>query len=512
VTLSLTDLGYRYPRGEHPALRDVRARVSPGERVLVTGPSGGGKSTLVRLIAGLTQRHGAGQVSGEVRLGQDCVAALTPAQRVQRLGFVGQEPGVQVVTGSLRDEVAMGPESACWSVERVRARVAELLAAHLPGVDPDRDPMALSGGQQQRVAVAAGVAAGAPLLVLDEPLAQLDPVAAQALLAALHALSDEGIAVILVEHRLEACFAWATRLWLVEDGALCWDGPAATMTAARLRQARLLVPEQLLLDEAASAKGERWEALEDRAGTSPQRAAPAALGPLLMAHEGLVWRAGEREVLHGVDVRLHARERVAVLGANGAGKSSLLAALAQVEPRCLLVPQDPDLSLFCATVGEELRYGPLEQGLSDVQERVDAVLAALRLTEVRERSPQALSRGQRLRVAVGAALCCAPDVLLLDEPTSGQDLDAVEGMMELLGELLGERILVFATHDVGLALRHATTVWVVDEGRLLASGPPLTILGALPTSIPLRLGPIASACVARGWPLCDAATLVERLR
>jgi energy-coupling factor transport system ATP-binding protein len=218
---------------------------------------------------------------------------------------------------------------------------------------------------------------------------------------------------------------------------------------------------------------------------------PDGAPPVLEARDLVRVRDG-RTVARLPALDLAPGERVALVGVNGAGKTSLLEALAgegdggrvASAGRVLAVPQDPDLSLFCETVEAELAYGPRESGLDAgaTAARVAGAAAALQLEDLLSRPPQALSRGQRLRVAVAAALTCLPVVLLLDEPTSGQDRDRVDRMMEALAAALPRGALVFATHDVDLALRHATRVLIVEDGAVVRDGPPADVATALRAS------------------------------
>ena len=419
--IGLVGAGYRYPSGP-VGLEGVDLRVSAGEVVLLTGPTGCGKSTLLRLAAGLLQRHGQGTVSGLVELDGRDPAALTPSERVGLLGFVSQEPGDQLVAGTVGDELGFAMESAGFPPEEMERRLPELLEAVGLEVGLERSTAALSGGQTQRLVVGATLAAGARALVLDEPIAQLDPEGALELLRRLRSLADEGLAVLLVEHRVGTVLPFVDRVVTMEGGRVV-----------------------------ARATAEDYEA-PPRSST---RLPPLEPGALLFSGVDLRHGYGPIEALRGVDFELRAGERVALVGPNGAGKSTLLSLLPG-----LLVPQDPDLALFCSTVRRELAYGPSEHGRA--LGIVDEVAAKLGLGELLDRPPQALSRGQRLRCAVAAALTCQPEVLLLDEPTSGQDHLQVERMMAALEG----QTLVFATHDLDLAERHATRRVRLVDGRV----------------------------------------------
>ena len=509
--LSLRGVGYRYPSGDRRAVAGVSAEVAPGEVVLLTGPTGCGKSTLIRLAAGLLQRHGQGDVEGEVRVAGEDPAATPPARRARLLGFVSQEPGDQLVAGTVGDELAFGMESAGFTSEVMGERLPRLLAEAGLAVGLDRDTAALSGGQTQRLTTAAALAAGAGLLLLDEPLAQLDPAGAAALVGRLRDLAASGVAVVVVEHRLEACLPGVDRVLVMDEGRLVADLLTAGLTpgsegVATLRRLGLTVPGLLdLADRLAPA-----DPAAARFAPAPEAAAPTP-GPPVVAVSGARWRypRAEEEALKGVTLSIREGERVALVGGNGAGKSTLLRVLADAAPgRAVAVPQDPDLALFCATVRGELAYGPSEARLGPeaVAARVAAAAEALSVSALLERSPQALSRGQRLRVAVAAALSCEPVVLLLDEPTSGQDAAHVEAMMRALSAAGGPGALIFATHDLDLALRHATRVIALDDGRIADDGAPGEVLRAFGGALP----PLAAWCLGRGLAPATAAELAAR--
>ncbi|MCK6525698.1 energy-coupling factor ABC transporter ATP-binding protein, partial [Myxococcota bacterium] len=259
-------------------------------------------------------------------------------------------------------------------------------------------------------------------------------------------------------------------------------------------------------------------ALRRRAGaTPPSPSAPTLTGPPALVAGPLQHRyeRGGPLALDLPSLSLRPGERVALVGGNGAGKSTLLLALrgalpagpVTVQGRVVHVPQDPDLSLLCETVAEELALGPAEAGLhgAALQARVRGAAEALGVDSLLAQAPHALSRGQRQRVAVAAAVATAPAVLALDEPTAGQDSASLERLMLGLRSFPGA--LIFATHDLRLTLRHATRVIVLHEGRALRDGPPETALLDLPEPTPLPLPPLAQLCAQLGLPPLDAETL-----
>lgn len=516
MSLSLRGAGWRYPES---VVGPVDLDVRPGELVLLTGPTGCGKSTVLRLAAGLLQRHGKGQFSGEVQVDGRDPATLVAAERVRTVAFVGQDPDDTIVTGTCAAEVAFAAESAGMSPVEIADRVRDLLGRlGLAGLE-DRSPHALSGGQRQRLAIAAALSAGADVLLLDEPLSQLDPEGALDVLRRLRSLADSGVAVLLVEHRVRVARPFVDREVHMVEGRLVRGAGGAGRTGG-LRRTTLRMGGEVARTVRSGAQGDRpthrhlrlaggrtgsHAANADRGGPSLtpnrvyRRPTPGALpGPaapsapvdhskrpevLRLEHASFAW-PGHPRCITDVSLSLRPGERVAIIGANGAGKSTLLGLLsgrlAPATGSCtrsgtvVEVPQNPDLALFGETVREELAYGPSELGIPDTADRV---AGALGLDTLLDRPPQALSRGQRLRVAVAAALTCRPGVLLLDEPTSGQDLAHVERVFTALPTLLGETALVFASHDLDVVRRHATRVLRVHGGRVVAEGPAAEVLG-----------------------------------
>ncbi len=411
--LTVEALGYRHPTARAPALEGVSFDLEAGELLLVHGPTGSGKSTLARLCAGLLQRHGGGTVSGRVLLNGRDVGALAPAERVREVAFVAQDPTDQLVTGTLGDELAFAAESAGLAAESILAAVPRALAEFGLPLEPRRPVTALSTGQTQRLVVAASMSAGARLLVLDEPLAHLDPGASEALLARLRTLAKQGAAVLIVEHRLALARRYATReLALGEHQPLSRHVPV-----------------------------------------------PRSPGARVATLQNASFNYGAQRVLDRVSLALHQGDRVSLVGPNGAGKSTLLGLLART-PGALPVPQDPDLSLFCPTVREELLYGPIERG-HPVE--LDRIVADFDLGALLQRAPQSLSRGQRLRVALAAAVATRPSLLLLDEPTAAQDPAHVQATMAAVDRHL-DGALVFATHDLDLAATAARPYHLRDGG------------------------------------------------
>jgi energy-coupling factor transport system ATP-binding protein len=450
--IHLEQCQYTFPSGR--VVGPIDLQVAGGELVVLAGETGAGKSTFARMIVGLSQRHGHGRVGGTVLLGGVDPGGLSGAARVRAVGFVGQEVDDCVIAGSCADEVAFALESAGLPQAEVGPALQRV---GLAGFE-DRDPLTLSGGERQRLVIAAALAAQPTALVLDEPLSQLDPAGAQEMVLLLRTIADQGVAVVVVEHRL-ALLGGADRV--------VWLGPPPAPFVPPVR---------------STWNKDAGEVLR-------------AVG-VTFQHPG---GRGVQDLTFG----LAAGERIAIVGGNGAGKSTLIGILSGRlsesagrvvrTGRVMEVPQNADLVLFSATAAAELRYGPAESG-----REVDApaLLAEFGLAGLDERAPQALSRGQRLRLAVAATLACGPEVLVLDEPGSGQDTQNLHRLFATV-DLLAHAV-IFSSHDPELVRRWATRViWLeagcIREDKPVAASawlddPPKSVRSPVPLSAPRLAG------------------------
>ncbi len=511
--LSLTHAG-----AERPSPRDVSFEIRPGEVVLLLGPSGSGKSTLALALNGLIPQAIDAAVAGSVEVAGQ-VAATTPVPVLSTtVAMVFQDTDAQLVTGTLLDEVAFAPENLRLAVDEVLARSEEALRRVGLWERRAENPDLLSGGGRQRLAIAGALAMGSPLIVLDEPTANLDPQGIDDVYAALTDLVAAGDrAILLVEHNLDAAMRFATRvLVLDQEGRLAFDGPvaeillghteelvamgvwlpAAVLAARRLRAlgapiATLpLTPEALRMTLAEPANVAAIEAIERAAPrTEPDR-------PPLVIARGLRVKRQRTEILHGIDLEIPEGSLTAIVGANGAGKTTLIQALAGVVPppkqqvlvdgldagrasprdlaaRIGFVFQNPEHQFISGTVFEELAHGlrlrhtPEEE----IRARVPAMLERFGLRAKAEVHPFLLSGGEKRRLSVGTALISRPRVLALDEPTFGQDRARAAELLDLLGELRAEgTTIILVTHDLQLVADYTTHTVILAEGRLHAAG------------------------------------------
>lgn len=491
--------------------------VAVGEVVLLLGPSGSGKSTLTLALNGLIPQAVLADVSGSIRVAGHEVASTSVAELSTQIGMVFQDPDAQLVTGTLLDEVAFGPENLRMPVREVLAR-AEAALRRVGLWDRRADnPDRLSGGGRQRLAIACALAMGPPLLVLDEPTANLDPQGIEEVYDALAELVADGDrAILLVEHNLDAAIGFVDRaVVLDQEGRLVADGsvdavlrdraeelhamgvwlPTSALAALRLRRAGyVLDPLPLTPAELRAA----LEAAEAPASVivANRHTRTTRTDPPLISVRGLSLRRGRTDVLHDIDLDVQRGEFVAVVGANGAGKTSLIQAIAGVVPpprgsvhvdgldvgradsrtlssRIGFVFQNPEHQFIANTVFDELAHGLRLQRLPDaeVHARTEELLARFGLTDKARTHPFLLSGGQKRRLSVGTALVAGAPVLALDEPTFGQDRARADELLGLLRELNreGTTILV-VTHDMQLVSEYADRMVVMKDGRVLAQG------------------------------------------
>jgi energy-coupling factor transport system ATP-binding protein len=491
----IESLAYRYPAASTPALQAIDLEVEAGEFVVLAGRSGSGKTSLLRSCCGLIPHYHGGEIAGRVEIAGLDARDHGPAELGGAVGLVAQDPETQVVSTTVRAELEL-PLEIRGEPAASRARAVEevALALAMPHL-LDRAVDSLSGGELQRVALAAALVLRPRLILLDEPTSQLDPVAGDELTWLLRRLNEEwGMAVILAEHRLERCLSVADRVVAMADGRLAFDGaPEPFLEWAIAADRALATPGARLFDLAglrplpAGVKAAR-KTLADR-GRAPigresaERRASRGLTPRVLRSRDL-WvelddGSGARDVLRGVDLEVHAGERVALMGRNGAGKSTLMRAAAGLVPAvrgrvetpagCALLPQSPADLLLRERVGDEL---PGEAG--------DAALERVGLAVKRDSDPRDLSGGERQRLALALVTAGRTDevagIVCLDEPTRGMDRARKDGLAAWIAELAGRSGVLVATHDVEFAAAFADRVVLLGEGTVIADGPPDEIL------------------------------------
>jgi len=481
-----------------PVLSDVTAHVPEGELCLVVGGTGSGKSTLLGTVNGLVPHFTGGRLGGRVTVAGRDTRDHPPRELADVVGVVGQNPTAGFVTDTVEDELAYTMESLGLAPDVMRRRVEDTL--DLLGLADlrDRSLSTLSGGEAQRVAIGSVLTAHPKVLVLDEPTSALDPAAAEDVLAAIQRLvHDLGLTVLMAEHRLERVIQYADSvLWVPGGGApVELDSPAAIMARSPIAPPVVQLGRAAGWDPLPLTVRDARRAARGLAGTLPPAppAAPSTAGDDLAAiASAVVVRYGSVVALRGVDVLLRAGEVVALMGRNGAGKSSLLrvltgltrptsgsVSLGGADPRTLkgrelithvgLVPQQPGDLLYCETVADECAAA--DRDAAAVEGTAAALLARIAGDVDLSLHPRDVSEGQRLALALAVVLTAAPPVLLLDEPTRGLDYPAKARLVHVLrGLAAGGTAILLATHDVELAAEVSDRTIVLADGEVVADG------------------------------------------
>ena len=459
--------GWRHAGRAAWALRGLDLEIGDGERVLLLGASGAGKSTLLAALAGVLDPSGGGEAEGSL-----LVDGRSPRSARDSTGLLLQDPESQLVMGRAGDDVAFGLENRCVPAGEIWSRVDAALAAVGFPYGRDHPTHALSGGEQQRLALAGTLALWPSLLLLDEPTANLDPGGAALVVDVLRRVLDRiGATMLLVEHRVDAVVDLVDRVVVLEAGGGVLADGAPWQVFARhgdeLLAAGIWVPDRPV-------------------PPPPVRPRPAARDTLVLADGAtFTFPGAERPALPPTAVQLRSSEALAITGPNGSGKSTLAQLLGGLlrptggavvagealatghgrEPlwrwdaRRLVrsigsVFQDPEHQFLAGSVAEELALGPLQAGIAPAaaRDRAEELLQRLHLAHLAEANPFTLSGGEQRRLSVATALAAAPSVLVLDEPTFGQDRRTWMEMLDLLAALRDEgRAVCVVTHDLPFA-------------------------------------------------------------
>lgn len=539
--LKIENLSYRYQSREQKTLKNINLSLAAGEMLLLAGRSGCGKSTLIKAISGLLGSEERGELEGRLYLAGEDVTTWPPEKIGQLVGTVYQSPDDQLFAMTVADEVGFALENQGEDEAVIRQKVSETLAmVGLAGFE-SYSIHKLSGGQRQRLALASILITRPRLLILDEPVSQMNPQGVQSFMQLLVKLNREaGIAILMVEHRVNELYQYFNRLAVMQAGQIIYDG---TLTAA---WRELTGREDLGLREPQAVKLCRAlelaeittqpekiigmiqdECIIDKAAEPAGAAAKEQESILKVANVTFSYPGSKQPTLRNVSFELAAGEITALMGFNGAGKSTLMNLIGGLAHllhgsitlagkdigQCLgsvgYLRQEPDLMLLADTVREELCW----KNHTITAEGVATLLEQLNLTEYADDFPLALSKGQRLRVVLGAMLAKAPRLLLLDEPTTGQDERSLSEIRKLLLHYKNKGGSVFiCTHDLELAAQVTDRVLVLRKGEIIANDKTQLVLsdnellseGGLtsPTLLPI--------CARLGVPPCITVEEVQR--
>jgi energy-coupling factor transport system ATP-binding protein len=515
--LVIENLSFQYRTRPELAIENISFELKPGEMLLIAGSSGCGKTTLARCINGLIPRSYRGKREGRVLLHGKDVAEMQIAEVAQTVGTLLQDPERQIVASNVFNEVAFGPENLGLPRGEIIARVDAAMKRLKLEYLRERETFNLSGGEKQKVALAGVLTMNPSILMLDEPLASLDPASAHEALEVFRSLADEGKTVILIEHRVEdAIAANPDRLLYMEDGRVKYLGPIRDLPK-EIDHHQVKLPAQWVVERAKAEK---------------QAAVPAPRPKVQKENEPLVvfedvdFRYNDESplILQNVNLKIHRGDLIAVLGPNGAGKSTLVKhsigllkptrgrvlvegqdtrkmSVAQIAHTLGYVFQSPTHMLYAPTVREELEFGPKNLGYSPdiIEKAVAESVSTVNLGGLEEYPPLGLSFGQQKRTTIAAVLAMQSRIMILDEPTAGQDyanytrfmdalcLPAAQGAQSLVSANFAATL--FITHDLDLAVTYANRVLLFGDKHIAADGKPEDVLKDIDLLMKYRVRP-----------------------
>lgn len=491
--IAVEQLSFTYRRAHEPAITDISFEVRAGQVLLIAGPSGCGKSTVLRCLNGLIPNTYRGELTGSIRINGTDTRELSIADISRVVGNVLQDPERQIVASHVLEEVAFGLENLGRPVdeilERSRQTLDRLNMLHLA----PRETFTLSGGEKQKLAAAGVLVLEPRVLLLDEPLANLDPASAAESLALFRRLADAGHAVVIVEHRIEEVLSInPERVLLMDQGRIIYDGDAAEVGAyADPRAVKLPAPVAI----------QRFRELAITPPPPPPSLSSAPNSTPLIELRDVHFSYTDRPILRGVNLSVYPGDRIALLGPNGSGKSTLVKqmigllrpkqgtvylsgeptnklSVAQIAKTVGYVFQNPSHMLFAPDVRNELAFGPRNIGQSEdeIARNTAEALELVGLAGFEDRPPLTLSFGQQRRLCIASVIAMRSQVLLMDEPTAGQDYRSYTHFMDGIQSLGVFAAQIFITHDIDLALSYANRVILFADGRIVADGAPHTIL------------------------------------
>jgi len=518
-TIGVRGLTYIYPNVNEPALRDINLTIDSGEFVLLTGPSGCGKTTFCRCLNGLIPHFYNGEMKGDITIDGLHTGSQPTYELAKRVGLIFQNPDNQIFSLTVEKDVAFGLENLGIGRNKMREEIE--WAMDRVGIMPlrERGTHELSGGQKQRLTIASVLAMHPGIIVMDEPTAYLDPVGAERIFNILRTLNKEqGITIILIEHRMDLAVKYCNRIVVFNKGQVVNDGsPRKIFTSDETRLIGVGIPRMVELGRKLRQNGvgidiplDSDEAFKSLAPQLAERKAQAKLITMDLtdvvgeySHSSIITLQGITytyytgiEALRGVDLNINNGEYVAIMGENGAGKTTMVKhfngllrpktgqvivdgediakkSVAAMARKVGLVFQNPDDQLFAEDVEEEISFALRNFGYAEkvIEERVNWALNLLDIERYKKSSPFILSGGERKRVALASVLAWDPDVLILDEPTVGQDYGQKERLKHFLLQLRTQgKTVVIVTHDVEFVAESQPRIVLMAQGKIVADG------------------------------------------
>ena len=512
--ISFNQFTFQYDAQAEATLKDISFDIAKGEKVLILGPSGSGKSTLAQCLNGIIPNIHKGQAQGQVRIDGQDIFKQSIYDKSQLVSTVLQDPDGQFIGLTVAEDLAFALENDCADQSEMKDKVA-LWAERLDLTSLlNHRPQDLSGGQKQRVSLAGVLIDESPILLFDEPLANLDPKSGQETIDLIDKIHKEvGATTIIIEHRLEdVLYRPVDRILLVNEGELLFNGSPDELLSSKLllengirEPLYVTVLRQLGFDTRSAQNLSQLDALDLSGLALPDRVLKDkkdSSSDSILKVEGLSVSYGDNPaIIEDLSFSLKKGERLAIVGKNGAGKSTLAKALCGFVPsqgkltykgqdisqdsiaerseRIGFVLQNPNQMISQTMIFDEVALGLRLRGIeeAEVEARVHEVLKTCGLYSFRKWPISALSFGQKKRVTIASILVLKPEIIILDEPTAGQDYKTYTDIMTFLDSLQKQgHTIVMITHDMQLMLEYSDRCLVVVEGKVIADGNPVTIL------------------------------------
>lgn len=459
IAIEFKNYAFKYPNAQHWILDGVNFKLHYGEMVLLSGLSGEGKSTLLSSINGIIPHTIKGEQKGEIFISGKAMAQRHPSDIAKDIGSVLQNADSQIIHGLVEDEIAFGCENLSFTSADIEKRIA--FACAEMNLSPSMFTRTLSGGQKQKVITATTLAMGQKILIFDEPLANLDLEAALHLLTHLKKCAQNGYAVFIVEHRIDVVLPYVDRALVLQRGAL---------------------KEYSMKTEAIA---HAMESLYDETNT------PSPLhNEVLFTLEDIGFRVKTQEILKNISLKIYRGQRLVILGENGCGKTTLLKLISKlIQPssgkytqtldlktkkkpsgtfykKLGFVYQNPNYQLFMPSVEKEVGFAAHSETYKD------KMLSAFYLTHLKDQHPHSLSEGQKRRLTLASILAMKPEVLLLDEPTVGQDYEGLKGVVKEINTYHQTHscTLITITHDFRCAKQLADRIIWMKKGEIYKIG------------------------------------------
>jgi energy-coupling factor transporter ATP-binding protein EcfA2 len=520
--IRLREFSFSYNGAEKPALNRINLTIEDGQFVLITGASGGGKSTLCRCCNGLVPHFYGGRIGGKAEVQGIDILAHPPKELATKVGMVFQDPENQLVTTDVEREIAFGLENLGYPRNLIARRIEEALdTAGIAHLRFARN-IELSGGEKQKVAIASVLALHPEILVLDEPTSELDPQSAEEILRLLERLNDElGLTVILIEQRLDRVVHLVDRMLVMGGGEIIADGTPREVMGGDidglgiglppvirlmrelhlppvLRQMRELRGKGLHLNGLPlTVKDARLELQKVLRGVKTVSFADAKAGSTPVLNIDKLWFSyGERAVLRNINLDIDRGGFIGIMGRNASGKTTLVkqfngllkptrgkvrlegvdtrkSTAASLSQKVGYVFQNPNDHLFADTVEDEIAFSLRNRGAgeTEINKAVEQMLNEFELGRYRKSYPRNLSGGEKQRVALASVLAAEPEVIVLDEPTRGMDYVLKKKLINYLDDYRRrDNTVIMVSHDVETIAECAQRVVLLSEGRVVVEG------------------------------------------